>query len=242
MFEGVEIAAPEGSLLNPRFPAAVGARSITCNKVSRAIFAALGQALGPERAVAAGHDSVPAMVFSGPRPGGAEGYVYLETIGGGGGATAQADGMDAVQVHMTNTSNLPIEALEHEYGLRVEEYALVEGSGGAGRWRGGLGIAREIAAVAPGVVFSIRSDGHALAPPGFAGGADGRPARLLLNPGRETERHLAGKVSRIELAPGDTIRLETAGGGGLGPAAERPAARLAADRADGKVPEVDRDA
>jgi len=235
MFEGVAITAPEGSLVNPRFPAAVGARSITCNKISRALFAALAPALGPQRALAAGHDSVPAMVFSGPRPDGGEGYVYLETIGGGSGATASGDGMDAVQVHMTNTSNLPIEALEHEYGLRVVEYALVGDSGGGGRWRGGLGIAREIGAVGEGVVFSIRSDGHALPPPGLDGGGDGAPARLLRNPGRAGEAVLGGKVARIELKPGESIRLETAGGGGLGPPSERPARRLAADLADGKV-------
>jgi N-methylhydantoinase B len=235
MFQGVEIVAPEGTILNPRFPGAVGARSITCNKLSRAIFAALGQALGPERAMAAGHDSMPAIVFSGPRPGVGEGYVYLETVGGGAGATAHGDGMDAVQMHMTNTSNLPIEPLEHEYGLRVEEYALVEGSGGAGRWRGGLGIAREISALTPGVVFSIRSDGHALPPPGLAGGGNGMPARLIKNRGRNDEAQLGSKVARIELQPGDSIRLETAGGGGLGPPEERDPARLAADIADGKV-------
>ena len=235
MFQGVEIAAPEGSILNPRFPAAVGARSITCNKLARAIFAALGQALGPEKAMAAGHDSMPAIVFSGPRPGGGEGYVYLETMGGGAGATAHADGMDAVQMHMTNTSNLPIEPLEHEYGLRVEAYALVEGSGGDGRWRGGLGIAREITALTPGVVFSIRSDGHHLPPPGLAGGKSGAPARLIRNPGRDDEQRLGSKVARIELKPGDSMRLETAGGGGFGPPEEREPARLAADIADAKV-------
>lgn len=237
MFEGIEITAPEGSLVNPRFPAAVGARSITCNKISRALFAALAPALGAERAMAAGHDGVPAMVFSGPRPGGGEGFVYLETIGGGGGASTAADGMDAVQVHMTNTSNLPIEALEHEYGLRVVEYALVPDSGGAGRWRGGLGIAREVAAVGEGVVFSIRSDGHALPPPGLDGGGDGAPARLLLKSGQRTETTLGGKVARLELRPGQSVRLETAGGGGLGQPSERPPQRLAADLADGKVSE-----
>jgi N-methylhydantoinase B len=89
--------------------------------------------------------------------------------------------------------------------------------------------------VAPGVVFSIRSDGHELAPPGLAGGGDGRPARLLLNPGRPDQRQLGGKVSRIELSPGQSIRLETAGGAGFGDPALRAPERLAADLADAKV-------
>ncbi len=207
MFAGVEISAPEGSIVNPSFPAAVGARSITCNKVARALTAALGQALGPEQAMAPGHDVVPTMVFSGPRPGAEESFVYLETIGGGGGARAEADGMDAIQMHMTNTSNLPAEALEHEYSLRVEEYALVPDSGGAGRYRGGLAIAREISATTEGIVFSVRSDGHAIGAPGSDGGLEGATARLARRPGQPTEEILGSKVAALDLAAGEAMRL-----------------------------------
>ncbi len=235
MFEGIAISAPEGTIANPKFPAAVGARSITCNKIARALFGALAQALEREKTMAAGHDSVPAMVFSGPRPTGDGDFVYLETIGGGAGATALADGMDAIQVHMTNTSNLPIEALEHEYALRVLDYALVPDSGGAGRHRGGLGIAREIAATTDGVAFSIRSDGHAFGAPGVFDGQSGRKARLVHKLKDGHEREHAGKVSRIELKSGESIRLETAGGGGLGAPLERSSERLAQDIRDGKV-------
>jgi N-methylhydantoinase B len=235
MFAGVEITAPEGTIVNPAFPAAVGARSITCNKVARALTAALGQALGPEKAMAAGHDVVPAMVFSGPRPGGEESFVYLETIAGGGGARAEADGMEAVQMHMTNTSNLPVEALEHEYSLRVNEYALVPDSGGAGRRRGGLAIAREVAATVDGIVFSIRSDGHVIGAPGFDDGCEGATARLLRRPGAADEEVLGSKVTSVVLAAGEAVRLETPGGGGLGAPAGRPPERLALDLADGKV-------
>ena len=234
-FDAIEIDAPEGTIVNPRMPAAVGARSIGCNKVVRAIFSAFAELLPPERRLAPGHDAVPAIVFSGEHKNRPGQFVYLETMGGGLGASAAADGMDAVQVHMTNTSNLPVEALEHEYPLVVEDYALVEDSGGAGRYRGGLGLARQIRAAADGVVFSARSDNHLIPPPGMAGGEPGRAARLVLNHGKPDARELPSKVSALPLRPGDSARLETAGGGGFGPPGDRARALLAEDIRSGKL-------
>ncbi len=235
MFRGIEIVLPEASLVNPRPPAACGARSITCNKIARALFRAFAPLLPAARAMSAGHDIVPAIVFSGPRPGDGEPFVYLETVGGGGGASLEADGMEAIQMHMTNTSNLPVEALEHEYCLRVVEYALVEDSGGAGTRRGGLGIAREIAATRDGVVFSARSDGHESGAPGLDGGAAGARARILHRVSGAETRELSSKPSRIVLRAGESIRLETPGGGGLGEPGKRAVEALAEDLADGKV-------
>lgn len=228
-FDAIEIATPEGTIVNPRHPAAVGARSIACNKVVRAIFGAFSGLLPPERRMAAGHDAVPAIVFSGPNKSRPGDFVYLETMGGGVGASAVADGADAVQVHMTNTSNLPIEALEHEYPLVVEEYAMVQDSGGAGRYRGGLGLAREISAATDGITFSARSDGHVIAPPGIEGGQDGGCARLIRNHGGANAEVLPSKVSNLYLQVGESMRLETAGGGGFGLPGERTMDCLAAD-------------
>ena len=233
--ERVEIRAPEGSLVNPRFPAATGARSITCNKVARALFAALAELLPPERAMAASLDSVPAIIFSGERRRGDGTFVYLETMGGGVGARGAADGMDGVHVHVTNTSNLPAEALENEYALLVEEYALVEGSGGAGRHRGGQGIARQIRATRDGIVFSARSDGHKAGAPGLFGGLSGGKARLLRNPGTNREEELSSKTANLVLAAGESVRLETPGGGGFGAPLERSGEALAGDLADGRL-------
>jgi N-methylhydantoinase B len=234
-FDAIEISAPEGTIVNPRAPAAVGARSLGCNKVVRAIFTAFTHLLPPERELAPGHDAVPAIVFSGNQKNRAGQFVYLETMGGGLGASATADGMDAIQVHMTNTSNLPVEALEHEYPLVVEEYAMVQDSGGAGRHRGGLGLAREIRAAVDGIVFSVRSDNHVIAPPGLDEGRPGRLAHLIWNYGRANARELSSKESALALSAGDTVRLETAGGGGFGPVRERPAALLADDLRSGKL-------
>lgn len=235
MFDAVSVTAPLGTLANPRFPAAVGARSITCNKIARALFGAFAGLLPPERAQAASHDVVPAIIFSGPRRGGGGDFVYLETMGGGMGARTDADGMEAIHVHLTNTSNLPAEALENEYSLLVDEYALVADSGGAGRFRGGLGIARQIRATRDGIVFSVRSDGHVLGAPGLAGGRDGGTARLVRNHGTARAEVLSSKTASLVLAAGETTRLETPGGGGMGDPAARDPAALAADLRGGKV-------
>ncbi len=235
LFDAIEVVAPPGTIANPLFPAAVGARSITANKAAGAMLGAFRALLPPERAMAAGHDSVPAIVFSGQRANGRGTYVYLETMGGGVGASHDHDGMDAVQMHISNTSNLPAEALEHEYDLVVDEYALVEDSGGAGRSRGGLGIARQISAVRDGIIFSVRSDGHVIAAPGVFGGCDGGRARLVMNHGTARAEALHSKTSHVELKAGESMRLETAGGGGNGSPGERDPARLADDVRGGKV-------
>jgi N-methylhydantoinase B len=235
MFDCIEIRTEPGTLVNPRFPAAVGARSITCNKIARALFGAFAELLPPDHAMAASHDSVPAIIFSGPRRTGDSSFVYLETIGGGMGARSDADGMEAIHVHLTNTSNLPAEALENEYALLVDEYALVPDSGGAGRHRGGLGIARQIRAMRDGIVFSVRSDGHLLGAPGLAGGRPGGTARLIRNFGTPGEEKLSSKTASITLAAGETVRIETGGGGGYGDPAGRDPALVTADLRSGKV-------
>ncbi|MCG8546197.1 MAG: hydantoinase B/oxoprolinase family protein [Alphaproteobacteria bacterium] len=235
LFDAVEVMAPSGTITNPDFPAAVGARSITANKVAGAMLGAFYTLLPPERVMAGGHDSVPAIVFSGQRPDGRGTYVYLETIGGGVGAAHDHDGMDAVQMHISNTSNLPVESLEHEYDLLVDEYALVEDSGGAGKYDGGLGIARQIRAMRDGINFTARADGHVIAATGVFGGGDGGRARLIKNHGTPTAEALHSKASHIELQAGESVRMETAGGAGYGAPGERDTASLAADIRGGKV-------
>ena len=137
---------------------------------------------------------------------------------------------------MTNTSNLPVEALENEYPLLMDEYALIPDSGGAGRTRGGLAIAKQIRAAGPGIVFSARSDSHTVGvAAGVDGGGDGRRARLIRNFGTPQEEVLFSKTANIALAPGESVRIETPGGGGYGPPSERPLARIERDLADGKV-------
>jgi N-methylhydantoinase B len=236
LFEPIDIDAPAGTIVNPDPPAACGARSITCQKIAGTIFGAFRDLLPTDRVMASSNDTCPAIVFSGALAKRAGQYVYMETLGGGSGARFDQDGMNGVHVHMTNTSNLPAEALENEYPLLLEEYGLVEDSGGAGRTRGGLGIVRQIRALVPGTIFSARSDSHTVGvAAGVLGGADGRRARLVRNPGRSDEQVLFSKVARLELGAGDSVRIETPGAGGCGRPADRPQASLLRDLRDGYV-------
>lgn len=237
MFDAIEIRAPEGTIVNPLSPAAIGARSITCQKVAGAVFGAFRTMLPAERVIASGNDVLPAISFSGEISEGGKSrfYVCTEAVGGGAGARRAADGMDAVHVHVTNSLNMPTEAMENEFPLIVDEYALVEDSGGAGRQRGGLGIARQVRATHDGTVISVRSDSHKRGAAGVDGGLDGGLARLRRNAGTADEVELTSKVAGLSLAKGETLRIETAGGGGFGAPANRSAAALAADLEDGVV-------
>lgn len=233
LLEAVEIRVPEGTVVSPRPPAAVAARAVTSNRLAGAIFDALLPALPAHRRMAASNDSTSLVVFSGRTPDGA-GFVYPESIGGGAGAMPDRDGMDAVHVHTVNSTNLPIEMLETSYPLRCTRYALVSGSGGAGRHTGGLGIAREIMALTEGTAMTLRSDGHLFPAPGAAGGGAGTVTRAtVLRAGGEVTE-LASKSS-LTLGAGDRVRIETLGGGGYGPSAERDPAALGADLEDGRI-------
>jgi N-methylhydantoinase B len=242
LFDAIELVVPEGSILNPHYPAAVGARTTTCQKLAGAIFGALSEVLPEEKVMASSHDVLGAMTVSGPsRPNAGSGdgaYVYLETIGGGNGARAQGDGMDGAHVHITNSLNMPIEAVENEYPLLVEEYALVEDSGGAGQYRGGMGIARSIRAIASGTTFSSRSDSFITAAEGAAGGMDGSHCRVVRNEHSNAPEVLDPKQRVTALNVGETIRMETPGGAGYGAPSDRDPADLARDLADGRVSEA----
>jgi N-methylhydantoinase B len=190
-------------------------RTQTCQRIADVVLGALAEVV-PERVPAAGNGANCALVFSGVDPATGQIYVYLETLAGGSGATATGDGMDAVQVHVTNTSNLPVESLEAEYPLLVTEYALVEGSGGAGRYRGGRGLRRTIEVIGHEARFLGTTERARIAPWGLAHGEPGGRARLVLNPGGPDERELPPKVWGYVLRPGDRVAIETPGAGGYG--------------------------
>ncbi|MGH7322021.1 MAG: hydantoinase B/oxoprolinase family protein [Candidatus Rokuibacteriota bacterium] len=214
-YRAIEVEAPPGSLVNALPPAPVAWRTQTCQRIADVIFGALAPVL-PDRVPAAGNGANSAWVFSGVHPRTGRYYVYLETLAGGAGATARADGLDGVQVHITNTSNLPVECLEMEYPLLVEEYALVEESGGSGKLRGGWGLRRTIEVLDHEAQFLGTLERAAIPPWGLAGGGPGGCASLVLNPGTPAERQLPSKVWGHSLKPGDRVRVITPGGGGYG--------------------------
>ena len=195
-YRPIEVRAPEGSLLNARPPAAVVAGNVeTSSRVADLVLAAFGRALG--------QGTMNNLTL------GDERFTYYETIGGGQGACPEADGPSGVHVAMTNTLNTPVEALELEFPLRVTQYALRRGSGGAGRFRGGDGVVRELEALAP-MEYSLLTERRRHAPPGADGGEPGTRGRNLLD-GRALEPKARGRLS-----PGQRLRIETPGGGGQG--------------------------
>ena len=234
----IAISKPDRSIVNPGEPAAVAGRAVTSNRLCGAVFGALYQALPPEAAMASCNDSTSAVSVSGWHPRRQATYVYPESMGGGAGAFADRDGMDAVHVHTVNSTNLPAEALELEYPLMLEEYALVPDSAGAGTFRGGLGMARQLRVLADGTTLSVRSDAHVVPAPGVYGGLASSVTRIVRNPGTPDEEILHSKASGIVLSAGETVRVETLGGGGYGDPAARDPARLARDIAEGKVTEA----
>jgi N-methylhydantoinase B len=233
-YRAIRVDAPEGSIVNARPPAPVAWRTQTCQRIADVVFGALAPAL-PERVVGATNGANSAWVWSGTDPRTGHYYVYLETLAGGSGARADKDGLDAVQVHITNTSNLPVECLEMEYPLLVEEYALVPDSGGSGRHRGGLGLRRTIRVREGEATFLGTLDRARFPPWGLFGGGAGGRASLTLNRGMPAERALPPKVAGLRLVEGDAVTIVTPGAGGYGPPDARDAACIARDLAEGKV-------
>ena len=229
----IKIRAPEKSLVNAKAPAAVGGRTDTCQRVVDTIMGALAQAV-PEKIVAASNGATTALIFAGTEKQTGSDFVYVEALGGGMGGHSTKDGMDGVQVHITNTSNLPIEAMEMEYPLRVLRYGLVPDSGGAGRFRGGLALRKDIQVQVP-LLFSAHSDRHRFSPWGIQGGSPGKSGRFLLYSGRIRPERIRSKVSGLLLRKGDVLSAQTAGGGGFGSPLRREPERVLKDYLQGKL-------
>ncbi|MXW65202.1 MAG: hydantoinase B/oxoprolinase family protein [Bacteroidetes bacterium SB0662_bin_6] len=212
-FAPVRVTAPPGCLVHADPPHAVSAGNVeTSQRIVDAVFGALAQAM-PARVSAAGQGTMNNLTIGGSRADGSP-YAYYETIGGGMGASAGADGLSGVHVHMSNTLNTPVEALEMTFPFRIETYALRRGSGGAGERRGGDGLIRAYRLLRPATVTVI-SERRETPPWGLQGGAPGACGRnTLVRPGGGEET-LPAKFSR-RLEAGDVLRIETPGGGGWG--------------------------
>ncbi len=215
----VRVIAPEGSVFNPRFPAALSARHLAVQRLTDVLIEALCKLL-PDRAVAASQVSFPALVFQAIDPRSGRLTLLADILGGGGGARPDAPGDDGIDPYCSNCAILPAEIAELEYPWRIERTELVEGSGGGGRMRGGLGLRRDyrlLAEVSDGMYY-VEQTVPAFAARGREGGAPGAPGRVSVRrAGSEREELLPGK-GYIHLHRGDVLSLVGAGGGGFGPA------------------------
>jgi N-methylhydantoinase B len=227
-YRTIETTTVPGPVVDPAPPSAVGTRSITCGVLGDLIAAALSQAQ-PEKALArSGPHHL--MVLSGTDPRTGRYFVNYETVAGGMGARATRDGMDAVRVHASGAANLPVEALEHAFPFLVETYALRDGSGGAGKYRGGLAVVRDYRVLADDITVSLSSERQAVAAAGSAGGEAGTTGAFTLDPDTSHERVLPSAAAEVPLPRGSVLRVVTPGGGGFGPAAERDPALVEQDR------------
>lgn len=227
----IEVITRPGSLVHAEFPAPVAnGNTQTAQRIVDVLLGALEQII-PQRVPAASCGSMSIVTIGGFDPRAKRYYTYIETYGGGQGALPAMDGADGVHTHMTNTRNTPCEVIEQEYPLRVRRYALAQGTGGRGRFRGGHGLVRELeltAGIATAVVGTSRTE---RCPWGLAEGEPGVPASVRLVH-RGVERRLQS-MSRLDLAAGDVVIMQTAGGGGYGPAAQRSPTAAAHDTAEG---------
>jgi N-methylhydantoinase B len=212
-FAPVRVLAPRGSMLDAEPPHAVAGGNVeTSQRIVDVVLGALAQAL-PDRIPAASLGTMNNLTIGGRDPERGAPFAYYETVGGGAGAGPEGDGLSGVHVHMTNTLNTPVEALEYAYPFRVLRYALRPGSGGSGAHRGGDGLIREIEFLCPAAV-TILSERRRTMPYGLNGGNPGAPGRnVLIREGKEQD--LPGKV-QFEARQGDVLSMRTPGGGGWG--------------------------
>ncbi len=227
----VTVLAPLGRVVNARSPAPVVNRMTIAHRIVNAVMGALAQAL-PRRIPAAYYGVSYVCMLEAERGDGARSIYFDSEVGGWGGEPAR-DGANAFSCGLHNIAAVPIEMLESTHPLLFTEYALRPDSGGEGRSRGGVGLVREWRLEAPAGRFAATFDRFTLAPYGLQGGGPGATGRLLLKRNDGTVAELRSKVSDLDLARGDTIRIETSGGGGYGPPAERDPAAIAADLAHG---------
>lgn len=233
----LKVTAPVGSIVNCQSPAPVSCRIDTAQRVVDAIMGALSK-VAPDRVIAASNGACTSTIFSGTNDRTGKFFVYLETIGGGSGASCISDGASGVQVHMTNTSNLPIESLESEYPIMVERYCLRRDSGGAGEYRGGCGIERSFRMLGDKITCSLlQGERHRIAPWGLFGGHDGGLGAFYLDHEGREQKHLASKLSGIVLERDDVLTVCTPGAGGYGDPGKRDKKRIAMDITRGKVSE-----
>ncbi|HEY7350933.1 MAG TPA: hydantoinase B/oxoprolinase family protein [Ktedonobacterales bacterium] len=227
-FRPVTVSAPEGTLLNPRFPAPVAGGNVETSMRNADVLLQAFAKVAPERVPACGGGTMTNLMVGG------DDWAFYETIGVGMGGRPGLDGIDGIQTNMTNTLNTPIEAMERHFPIRMTHYEFRENSGGQGQWRGGCGLVRGFALLTDRATVTLLGDRARFAPPGAQGGQPGRTGErtLLRHNDHQTHVPLPAKTTFL-MRQGDELIIQTPGGGGFGSPAQRDLDQIAHDRESG---------
>jgi N-methylhydantoinase B len=232
-FKPIEVKAPSGTIVNATPPTPVAGGNVeTSTRIVDVTLKAFSSII-PERICAACQGTMNNVTIGGTDPWTGKYFTYYETIAGGFGARYNKDGVDGIHSHMTNTLNTPVEALESSYPLRVRRYEFVRGSGGQGRFRGGLGIRRETETLSQGSTISLMGERQRYRPWGLMRGRSGSPGGYGIVRGNHIKA-LSSKTT-FSANAGDVLIVTTPGGGGYGTPSQRTSDRIGQDRADGKL-------
>jgi len=231
VFRCIEVTAPEGCVLNPIAPAPVAARALTGYRVMDTMFGALAQIV-PDIIPAAGEGGNTVVCLGGRHPDNRP-FIIVDMISGCWGGRPDQDGIEAITNPSQNLSNTPVEVLERQHPVRIEEYALVADSGGPGRFRGGMGLSRSYRLLAEDAMLQLRADRLRFAPYGLDGGQPGGAAGNWLGEGNAREA-IPGKVT-MRMRRGQLLTHHQAGGGGHGTPFARDPEAVASDVWNEKV-------
>lgn len=233
LYQPLKIIAPRGSVVHAQPPAAIAGCWEVAQRICDVIVLALAEAI-PQKVCAAGKGIICNISFGGINPNTQNLYTFYETVGGGYGARPNNDGMDAVQYHLTNTQNAPIEEIELQYPVLIERYEMLPDSEGPGKYRGGLGLRRDYCFQNHSVTFSVLSDRTRFPPWGLFHGGAAQPSSYIVNPGAPNEIQLWSKHT-ILLKPNDRVTIQTPGGGGYGDPKTRDPQLVLADVQNDKI-------
>ncbi|MDP6960557.1 MAG: hydantoinase B/oxoprolinase family protein [Dehalococcoidia bacterium] len=227
----IHINVPEGTVVNPVHPAPVAARGITGFRTMDAVLGALAQAM-PDRVPADGEGGNTLISIGGTRSDGSP-YALVDFFGGARGGGPKSDGSEGVSHPASNLAGSPVEILEVENPIVVDEYALIQDSGGAGKFRGAQSYVKQITNIGEKATLQLRSDKRKFPPYGLQGGSSGSPSMNILNPGHEEK--ILPTLAQVELPSNGVIRHKMAGGGGWGNPIERDPSRVLDDVIDDRV-------
>jgi N-methylhydantoinase B len=232
-YRPIEVVTKKGTIADPLPPGAVAARTNASQKIAEGMFFALAKAV-PKRVTAGSHGQITTCGFAGKDPGTGEPFIFTDIQGGGNGGRPHQDGADGQDSHLPRFMNTPVEAVESRFPIRIDCYAFIPDSGGAGQYRGSLALRRDIRLLTGPISFARYADRQKFQPRGLFGGKPGASGAIVLNPGTPAETRMKSK-GLDTLKAGDVVSLQVPGAGGYGDPHARDLDAIDRDLRDEKV-------